>query len=84
MNRDYDPSIDGNPGECPKCGLGAMYFDCERCGGEEFMELADCPEEWGEDCMSEENRLIVCPECNGTGGHWYCQHCTEATKGGPT
>lgn len=39
------------------------WEDCPRCGGEGFIELVDAPEMWGEDCLSEENCLIDCPEC---------------------
>jgi hypothetical protein len=38
-------------------------WECSRCGGNGFIELVDAPELWGEDCLSEENRLIPCPEC---------------------
>jgi len=38
-------------------------WECDRCGGEGFIELVDAPELWGEDCLSEENRLIICPGC---------------------
>lgn len=41
--------------------------DCLRCGGEGFLELVDCHELWGEDCLSEKNRLVECPECGGSG-----------------
>lgn len=44
---------------------------CGRCGGEGFIEYADGdPSDWGEDCPSEENHLIPCRECNGTGRIW--------------
>ena len=37
---------------------------CDRCGGDGFIEYADAgPSEWGEDCPSEMNHLIPCPEC---------------------
>ncbi len=41
--------------------------ECERCGGDGFIELAEAPELWGEDCMSEKNRLVKCPDCDGYG-----------------
>jgi hypothetical protein len=50
------------------------YFDgesepsCCTCGGEGFIEYNDGgPEVWGEDCPSEENHLVTCPNCRGTG-----------------
>ena len=39
-------------------------WDCDRCGGEGHMEYNDCPEAWGEDCPSEVNHLVECPNCN--------------------
>lgn len=41
--------------------------ECERCCGEGHIELHEAPELWGEDCCSEENRLVTCPECDGYG-----------------
>lgn len=41
---------------------------CHRCGGEGFIEYAEAgPEVWGEDCPSEVNHLVTCPECGGEG-----------------
>lgn len=40
---------------------------CPWCGGDGIAEYLDCPEAWGEDCPSEENHLITCPGCRGTG-----------------
>ena len=40
---------------------------CNLCGGERFVALSDCPELWGEDCFSEIDRLVRCPECKGEG-----------------
>jgi hypothetical protein len=37
------------------------------CGGEGFIEYLECPEVWGEDCPSEVNHLVTCPDCAGTG-----------------
>ena len=46
----------------------ADHFCCERCGGDGFIEYNDGDgSDWGEDCPSEENHLIVCRECGGTG-----------------
>lgn len=42
--------------------------DCERCGGEGSIEYADAgPDVWGEDCPSEVNHLVECPDCGGSG-----------------
>lgn len=42
--------------------------DCERCGGDGHIEYNDAgPDVWGEDCPSEKNHLVTCPDCNGTG-----------------
>lgn len=39
---------------------------CDRCGGEGVIEYAEAgPEVWGEDCPSEVNHLVTCPECGG-------------------
>lgn len=46
---------------------GDIGDDCPRCGGEGHIEYMECAEEWGEDCPSEENHLVVCPECGGMG-----------------
>lgn len=41
---------------------------CDRCGGDGFIEYNDGDgSDWGEDCPSEVNHLIVCRECKGTG-----------------
>jgi hypothetical protein len=41
---------------------------CDRCGGEGFYEYNDGDgSDWGEDCPSEENHLITCRKCHGTG-----------------
>ncbi len=51
-------------------GDGHQYDsdECERCGGEGFIEYADAgPDVWGEDCPSEVNHLVTCPECGGWG-----------------
>lgn len=41
---------------------------CYRCGGEGVIEYADGgPEVWGEDCPSEINHLVTCPDCGGAG-----------------
>jgi hypothetical protein len=41
---------------------------CPSCGGEGMMEYDDAgPSAWGEDCPSEENHMVVCPNCRGSG-----------------
>lgn len=41
---------------------------CERCGGDGSIEYMDAgPSVWGEDCPSEVNHLVECPDCGGTG-----------------
>lgn len=39
-------------------------WECSRCGGEGFIEYNDAPDLWGEDCPSEVNHLVDCPECH--------------------
>lgn len=38
-------------------------WECSRCGGDGYVEYSDSPDLWGEDCPSEENHLLPCPEC---------------------
>ena len=52
---DYGPEYDDEPG-CPTCGGDGMI---------EYMEGG--PEVWGEDCPSEMNHLVTCPNCRGSG-----------------
>ena len=41
---------------------------CDRCGGEGVIEYAEGgPEVWGEDCPSEVNHMVTCPDCGGNG-----------------
>jgi len=40
---------------------------CECCGGDGSVQLSEHPEFWGEDCFCEEDRLVNCPECSGSG-----------------
>lgn len=59
----------------PAGGAARAYYDefydggdepaCDCCGGEGFVELEDHPELWGDDCFTELNRLVACPECSG-------------------
>lgn len=56
-------------GSVPIDDYPAEYWDddgddtCSCCGGDGVVELVDHPELWGEDCLSEINRLVPCPEC---------------------
>lgn len=66
--------------------------DCDLCGGEGFRELQDAPDEWGEDCLSERNRLIPCKGCRerdqdirvhiarGMGLNWVIAGCESGPK----
>ena len=38
-------------------------WECSRCGGDGFVEYIESPDLWGEDCPSEVNHLLPCPEC---------------------
>jgi hypothetical protein len=50
------------------CGLDPDTEMCERCGGDGSIEYMDGgPSVWGEDCPSEVNHLVECPDCGGTG-----------------
>lgn len=40
---------------------------CDRCGGDGSVEYDDAPDAWGEDCPSDVNHLIPCPDCRGSG-----------------
>ena len=44
-----------------------QYWDeeetCEMCGGDGVIEYLDHAEVWGEDCPSDQNHLLPCPEC---------------------
>jgi hypothetical protein len=41
---------------------------CDRCGGEGSIDYDDAgPAVWGEDCPSEMNHLVTCPDCLGQG-----------------
>lgn len=37
--------------------------ECDLCGGDGVREYLDAPDEWGEDCPSEQNHLIACRGC---------------------
>lgn len=56
---------------------------CERCCGEGLVEYNDAPDTWGEDCPSEVNHLVRCPDCRGTGEQRRPNkpHETEAAPG---
>jgi hypothetical protein len=67
---------DDEPISCPACGHSPTRSrHCGVCGGEGTRELQDAPEEWGEDIMAEENRLIGCRECDSTGIERWCPKC---------
>lgn len=41
---------------------------CPTCGGDGMIEYMEGgPEVWGEDCPSEMNHLVTCPNCRGSG-----------------
>ena len=49
---------------------------CPSCGGEGMVEYLDAgPSVWGEDCPSEENHLVTCPNCRGSGLLKDCSSC---------
>lgn len=57
---------------CERCDLQNMVEAdddcdvCDRCGGDGVIEYLDAgPSVWGEDCPSEMNHLIPCPQCSG-------------------
>lgn len=68
-----------DPGFCLGCGeancecngdsdYGYDRNDCPRCGGEGFISYLEAgPDVWGEDCPSEKDHLVTCPDCRGTG-----------------
>lgn len=71
---DGQPERGGAPSEQVSAAEDEEWFDedgqddeCPDCGGDGFAEYLDHPEAWGEDCPSEPNHLIVCPNCRGTG-----------------
>ncbi|MEN6535298.1 MAG: DUF5131 family protein [Bryobacteraceae bacterium] len=37
--------------------------ECPRCCGDGAVEYIDSPDQWGEDCPTEKNHWIPCPEC---------------------
>ena len=56
------------------------YFEeeprCPDCGGDGLVEYNDAgPSVWGEDCPSEENHLVTCPNCRGSGLLKDCSSC---------
>ena len=56
---------------------------CERCCGEGFVEYNDAPDTWGEDCPSEVNHLVTCPDCRGTGEARRPNDGAELRRGAP-
>ena len=56
----------GSAGSIPDCEEPAPT--CEHCGGDGCIDYLDGDGgDWGEDCPSEENHLIICRHCGGTG-----------------
>lgn len=41
--------------------------ECDRCAGEGWVNYADHPETWGEDCPSQTDHPETCRECGGDG-----------------
>jgi PRTRC genetic system protein A len=60
--------FDDSPATCSVCGQELDSVDCDRCGGDGFVEYMDAPDTWGEDCPSEENHLVTCQDCRGNCG----------------
>lgn len=75
MSDDWD-EIENDDLPCPACGHHETRSrTCGDCGGNGFREYLDAPEEWGEDCPSEENHPIDCRECSSTGIQRWCPKC---------
>lgn len=53
---------------CPNCGSSADFTECERCGGDGFIDDDDGSELY--DCEIPD--FSLCPDCWGTGGYWEC------------
>ena len=52
----------------PKKLEGSDATACDHCGGDGCIDYLDGDGgDWGEDCPSEENHLIICRHCGGTG-----------------
>lgn len=68
---------DGHDYAVCECGTSMEWDDCDQCGGDGMCEYMDTPEVWGEDCPSEVNHLVTCPECGGAGGLWWCSRAVE-------
>lgn len=69
---------------CVRCGSDDVEFyqcDCDRCGGEGHIEYDEGgPDVWGEDCPSEVNHLVACPDCDGSGGRHWCNACAATVR----
>ena len=71
--------------KCEKCGGTGWYVpddydtddeDCPQCDGEGLVSYLDHPETWGEDCPSEADHGVTCPECQGRPYHArICHEC---------
>ena len=77
-----ETNINANPPSTLADGSGSDdHWDeeeeptCPTCGGDGTAEYDDCPEAWGEDCPSEMNHLIQCPNCRGSGLLKDCSSC---------
>lgn len=53
---------------CPKCGYQMDWAECHMIDCEEgYYDLGE------EDCINyDRGTYVVCRECEGKGGHWYC------------
>jgi hypothetical protein len=50
--------------QCARCGSSCVWYDCDNCGGEGYVESDD----WQDD----EDEMYQCEWCRTTGGHWAC------------
>ena len=62
-----DASILFTPDDWYGSDTGDLDESCPECGGEGIVEYQDCPSAWGEDCPSEVNHFVTCPNCGGSG-----------------
>ena len=53
--------------DCDSDGDWLNDLTCERCDGSGSIEYAENPDVWGEDCPSEKDHLVTCPDCQGRG-----------------
>lgn len=62
-----DDDYDEEPA-CKHCGYQLDWAECH---------MIDCEDGWyddyEEDCINNDpGTYVICRECNGKGGHWYC------------